>query len=161
MNTNLPLVPRTSDGPTWSNGWGATGVHLDMIAKQYKNGKRKGQKQHWNGVKNGLEQGQKRVLNGIKNGISSNSRIWNGEEWPFFAVPHLSSRFLAVPPLFSHVFHDFGQKWEKTGAQKWRNGNGENAFLSHFFPIPVFSRSLPSASLVITSLHPHKRSGRP
>ena len=42
MNTNLPLVPRTNDGPTWSNGWAATGAHLDMIAKQYKNGKRTG-----------------------------------------------------------------------------------------------------------------------
>ena len=65
MNTDLPLVPRTSDGPTWSNGWVATSVHLDMIAKQYKNGtrtvkergkngKRKRQERHWNGVKNGF-----------------------------------------------------------------------------------------------------------
>ena len=75
-----------------------------MIAKQYrngtrtgkergKNGKKTGKKTGWNGVKNGLERGPKRVLNGKKNGISPNSTIWNGEERPFFAVPHLSCRF--------------------------------------------------------------------
>ena len=151
MNTNLPLGPRTSDGPTWSNGWAATGAHLDMIAKQYRNGTRTGKERgkngKKNGVKNGLERGPKRVLNGKKNGISPNSTIWNGVERPFFAVPHLSCRFLAVPPRFSPVFHDFGQKREKTGAQKWRNGKGKNAFLSRFFPVPVFSRSLPGTSL--------------
>ena len=53
MNTNLPLVPRTSDGPTWSNGWAATGAHLDMIAKQYKNGTRTGKERGKNGKKTG------------------------------------------------------------------------------------------------------------
>ena len=122
-----------------------------MIAKQYKNetrmgkergknGKRKGQEWHWNGVKNGLEWGQKWVLNGIKNGISPNSRIWNGEERLFFAVPHLSSRFLAVPPLFSCVFHDFGQKREKKrvpkngGTGKERTRSFPVSFRSHFLP---------------------------
>ena len=37
---------------------------------------------------------------------------------------------------------------KKTGAQKWRNGKGKNAFLSRSFPVPVFSRSLPGTSLV-------------
>ena len=37
---------------------------------------------------------------------------------------------------------------KKTGAQKWRNEKGKNAFLSRFFPVPVFSRSLPGTSLV-------------
>ena len=129
MNTNLPLVPRTSDGPTWSNGWAATGAHLDMIAKQYKNGKKTGVervkngfgtglKTGWNGKKNGLERGQKLVLNGKKNGISPNSTIWNGVERPFFAVPHLSTVFFAVPALFSPVLDDFRQKREKKGRQK-------------------------------------------
>ena len=121
-----------------------------MGKERGKNGKRNGQERHWNGVKNGLERGQKRVFNGIKNGISPKSRVGNGEEWPFFAVPHLSSRFLAVPPLFSPVFHDFGQKGEKKGAQKWRNGKGKNAFLSRFFPVPIFYRSLPGTSLSCT-----------
>ena len=154
MNTNLPLVSRTSDGPTWSNGWAATGAHLDMIAKQYKNGTRTGKERCKNGKK---KQGKKRVGTGSKtglkrqkNGISPNSTIWNSVERPFFAVPHLSCRFLAVPPRFSPVFHDFGQKREKNGCPKWRNGKGKNAFLSHFFPVPVFSRSLPGTSLVFT-----------
>ena len=50
MNTNLPLVSGTSDGPTWSNGWAATSVHLDMIAKQYKNGTRTGKERGKNGI---------------------------------------------------------------------------------------------------------------
>ena len=65
MNTNLPLVLRTSDGLTWSNGWAGSGAYSDMIGKEYKkdqewekkggkNGKRKGQERHWNGVKNGF-----------------------------------------------------------------------------------------------------------
>ena len=136
MNTNLPLVLRTSDGPTWSNGWAATGVHLDMIAKQYKNGKRKGQERVFNGVKNGLERGPKRVLNGKKNGISPNSTIWNGVEQPFFAVPHLSCRFLAVPPRFSPVFHDFGQKREKNGCPKMEERERKERV-----PFPFLSRS--------------------
>ena len=49
----LPLVPRTSDGPTWSNGWATTGAHLDMIAKQYKNGTRMGKERGKNGKKTG------------------------------------------------------------------------------------------------------------
>ena len=53
MNTNIPLVPRTSDGPTWSNGWAATGAHLDMIAKQYKNGKKTGVERDKNGFGTG------------------------------------------------------------------------------------------------------------
>ena len=51
-------------------------------------------------VKNGIGRGQERVLKGAKmdfkrgkNGISLDLTIWNGVERPFFAVPHLSSRF--------------------------------------------------------------------
>ena len=40
------------------------------------------------------------------------------------------------------------KKGKKTGAQKWRNGKGKNAFLSRFFSVPGFSHSLPSTSLV-------------
>ena len=94
-----------------------------------------------NRVKNGLERGQKWVLNGQKNGISPNSTIWNGVERPFFAVPHLSCRFLAIPPRFSPVFHDFGQKREKNGCPKMEERERKERvpfpFLSrsHFFPI--------------------------
>ena len=65
MNTNLPLVPRTSDGPTWSNGWAATGAHLDMIAKLYKNGTRMGKERG----KNGIGTGSKTGWNGSKKGF--------------------------------------------------------------------------------------------
>ena len=147
MNTNLPLVPRTSDGPTWSNGWAATGAHLDMIAKQYKNGTRTGKK----GVKNGLERGPKRVLNGKKpesRQILQFGTAWNGRSSPFHIFP-------AVFGPFRLVFHPFfmilARNGKKTGAQKWTNGKGKNAFLSRFFPIPVFSRCLPGTSLAPTS----------
>ena len=160
MNTNLPLVPRTTDGPTWSNGWAATGAHLDMIAKQYrngtrtgkergKNGKKTGQKTGWNGVKNGLKRGLKRVLNGKKNGISPNSTIWNGEERPFFAVPHLSCRFWAVPPRFSPVFHDFGQKREKNGCPKMEERERKERVS---FPFLSRSRFFPFRSAHMSTL---------
>ena len=155
MNTNLPLVLQTSDGPTWSNGWAATGAHLDMIAKQYRNRTRTGKERGKNGKKGGKKgvgMGSKMGFKRQKNGISPNSTIWNGEERPFFAVPHISCRFWAVPPRFLPVFHDFDQKREKTGAQKWRNGKGKNAFLSRFFPVPVFSRSFPGTCLTCTVL---------
>ena len=143
MNTNLPLVPRTSDGPTWSNGWAATGAHLDMIAKQYKNGTRTEKERG----KNGKKRGKKRVGTGSetgfkrqKKGISPNSTIWNGVERPFFAVPHLSCPFLPVPPRFSPLFCDFGQKREKNGCPKMEERKRKERvpfpFLScsHFFP---------------------------
>ena len=139
MNTNLPLVLRTSDGPTWSNGWAATGAHLDMIAKQYKNGTRMGKERG----KNGKKRGKKRVGTGSemglkrqKNGISPNSTIWNGVERPFFTVPHLSYRFLAVPPRFSPVFHDFGQKREKNVCPKMEERERKERI-----PFPFLSRS--------------------
>ena len=148
MNTNLPLVPRTSDGPTWSNGWAATGAHLDMIAKQYKNGTRTGKERGKNRKKwgkkwvgTGSETGFKRQ----KNEISPNSTVWNGMERPFFAVPHLSYRFLAVPPRFSPVFHDFGQKREKKRVPK-NGGTGKEgtrsfpvSFPFPFFPVPCLA----------------------
>ena len=90
--------------------------------------------------KNGLERGQKLVLNGKKNGISPNSTIWNGVERPFFAVPHLSTVFFAVPALFSPVLDDFRQKREKKGRQKMEERERKERvpfqFLSrsHFFP---------------------------
>ena len=143
MNTNLPLVPQTSDGPTWSNGWATTGAHLDMIAKHYKNGTRTGKERG----KNGKKRGKKRVGTGAetgfkrqKTGISPNSRIWNGEERLFFAVPHLSCLFLAVPPLFSPVFHNFGQKQEKKRVPK-NGGTGKERkrFFPVSFPFPDFT----------------------
>ena len=82
-----------------------------MIAKQYKKGTRMGVARGKNGFgtgsrtclergKNGVGMGGKWVLNSIKNGISPDSTIWNGVERPFFAVPHLSRLFFAVPLFF-------------------------------------------------------------
>ena len=71
-------------------------------------------------------------------------------ERPFFAVPHLSTVFFAVPALFSPVLDDFRQKREKKVVKKWRNGKGKKRVLSSFFPVPVFSRSFPRTSLVGT-----------
>ena len=143
MNTNLPLVPQTSDGPTWSNGWAATSAHLDMIAKQYKNGTRTGKERGKNekkGGKNRLERGPKRVLNGkktesrqiresrtAKNGRSSPFHIFLAVFWPFHLV-------------FHPFFHDFGQKREKNGCPKMEERERKERvpfpFLSHshFFP---------------------------
>ena len=129
-----------------------------MIAKQYNKGTRTGVERGKNGfgtgsitgwkrVKTGLERGQKWVLNGIINGISPDSTIWNGVEWPFFAVPHFSSLFFAVPPLFSPVFDDFFQKGEKKVVKKWRNGKGKKSVLSNFFPVPLFFPFLSQAHL--------------
>ena len=84
-----------------------------------------GQEREKKGARTGKKRGRKRVGTGSetgfkrqKNGISPNSTIWNGVERPFLAVPHLSCRFLAVPPRFSPAFHDFGQKREKNGCPK-------------------------------------------
>ena len=129
-----------------------------MIAKQYKNGTIIGVERGKNGFGTGsrtsLERGIKRVGTGAKtgfkwekNGISPNSTIWNDVEQPFSAVPHLPSLFFAVPSLFSPVFDDFHEKPEKKVVKKWKNGKGKNAFLSSFFPIPVFSLSFPGTSL--------------
>ena len=154
MNTNLPLVPRTSDGPTWSNGWAATGAHLDMMAKQYKNGTRMGKERG----KNGKKRGKKRVGTGSETGFKwqkTESRqilqfgtAWNGRSWPFHIFPVVFWPFRLV---FHPFFMILARNGKKTGAQKWRNGKGKNAFLSRFFPIPVFSRSLPGTSLVTIS----------
>ena len=116
--------------------------------KGAKTGLERGKKRVGTG-KNGLERGQKLVLNGIKNGISPNSTIWNGVERPFFAVPHLSSIFFAVPALFSPVFDDFRQKREKKGRQKMeeRERKEERVPFQCSFPVPIFSRSFHSAHL--------------
>ena len=78
MNTNLPLVPRTSDGPTWSNGWAATGTHLGVIAKQYKNGTRTGVERGKNGFgtgsRTGLERGKNRVRTGAKTSLKQQKK---------------------------------------------------------------------------------------
>ena len=91
-----------------------------------------GKKRGKNRVGTGSETGFKRQ----KNGISPNSTIWNGEERPFFAVPHLSCRFGAVPPRFSPVFHDFRQKREKNGCPKMEERERKERV-----PFPFLSRS--------------------
>ena len=105
-----------------------------------------GQEREKKGARTSLERGKKRVgtgakwvFNSIKNGISLNSRIWNGEERPFFIVPHLSSRFLAVPPLF-HPFFMILARNGKKGCPKMeeRERKERVPFLflsrSHFLP---------------------------
>jgi len=98
-----------------------------------------------------LERGQKLVLNGKKNGISPNSTIWNGVERPFFAVPHLSTVFFAVPALFSPVLDDFRQKREKKGRQKMEERERKERV-----PFQFLSRSrfFPFLSTHISSPHP-------
>ena len=101
----------------------------------------------WKGARTGKKRGKKRVGTGAetgfkrqKNGISPNSTIWNGVERPFFAVPHLSTVFFAVPALFSPVLDDFRQKREKKGRQKMEERERKETrsfqFLSRsrFFP---------------------------
>ena len=95
-------------------------------------GKERGQEREKNGARRALERGQEWVLNGIINGISPDSTIWNGVERPFFAVSHLSSRFFAVPPLFSPVFHDCSKKGEKRVPKNGGMGKERKAF----FPVP-------------------------
>ena len=101
--------------------------------------------------KTGLKRGKKRVGTGAKTGLERykkrNLAKFENLEWrrttvlrPFFTVPHLSSRFLAVPPFFSPVFHGFGQKGEKDGCPKTEERERKERipfpFLSrsHFFP---------------------------
>ena len=147
-----PSGPRTGDDPTWSNGWAATSVHLDMIAKQYKKGTRTGAERGkngfgigsrtvWKGVKNGLERGQKLVLNGTKNRISSDSTIWNTVERPFFAVPHLSSLFSPFQPFFHPFLMIFAKNGKKRssknrGTGKERKTSFPVSSLFPFFPFP-------------------------
>ena len=152
MNTNLPLVPRTSDGPTWSNGWAATSARLDMIAKQYKNGTRtgveRGKNRFGTGSRMGLERGKKRVGMGAKtgfkrqkNGISPNYTLWNGVERPFFAVPHLSTVFLPFQPFLHPFLTIFAKNGKKRSSKNGGTGKERTRsfqFLSRsvFFPFP-------------------------
>ena len=68
-------------------------------------------------------------------------------ERPFFAVPHLSTVFFAVPGLFSPVLDDFRQKREKKGRQKMEERERKERvpfqFLSRsrFFPFLCLSSS--------------------
>ena len=81
-------------------------------------------------------------------------------ERPFFAVPHLSCRFLAVPPRFSPVFHDFGQKQEKNGCPKMEERERKERvsfpFLSRsrFFPFRSAHMSSPHAVQVALATDP-------
>ena len=127
-----------------------------MIAKQYRNrtrtGKERGKNGKKNGVKNGLERGLKRVLNGKKTEsrqILQFGTARNGRSSPFHIFPAVFGPFR---PVFHPFFTILARNGKKTGAQKWRNGKGKNAFLSRFFPVPVFSRSLPGTSLVHTGV---------
>ena len=139
-------------------------MFLDMIDEQYKKdqerawkGKKgfgKGQKRVGNRARTALEQDQERVLKGTKigfkrykNEISPNSRICKGEEWPHSLFLHFSSRFFSVPPLFSPVFHDLGQKQEKKCQQMEERERKEK------FSFLFFSRSrfLPFLSKHISS----------
>ena len=135
MNTNLPLVPRTSDGPTWSNGWAATSTHLDLIAKQYKKGTRTGKGRGKNGIGTGSRTGFKREKMGFKQYKSPNLAKFENLEWRRTAVLRCSTSFQPVfwPfRLFSPFFHDFGQKREKRVPKN--GGTGKERM--HFFPVP-------------------------
>ena len=136
MNTNLPLVPRTSDGPTWSNDWAVTGASrydCKALQERGKNGKRKGQERHWNGVKNGLERGQKWVLNGIKmesRQIRESGMAKNGRSSPFHIFPAVFWPFR----LFFHLFFMILARYGKKRVPK-NGGTGKER--TRFFPISL------------------------
>ena len=152
MNTNLPLVLRISDGPTWSNGWATTNAHLDMIARQYKNGKRKGQEQGKNGVKNGLEWGKKRVGTGAKTGFKRYKK-WNLAKFENLerrrtAVLRCSTSFLPFFGRSASFFTRFSRFWPETGKngcpkmeERERKERVPFPFLSysHFFTVPCLA----------------------
>ena len=149
MNTNLPLVPRISDGPTWSNGWAATSAHLDMIAKQHKNGTRTGVGRGKNGFGTGsrtsLERGKKRVGTGAKTGFKRHKK-WNLAKFYNLkrrgtAVLRRSTsfqHFFAVPALFSPVLDDFRQKREKRSLKNGGTGKERTRSFPVSFPFPFF-----------------------
>ena len=118
----------------------------------------------WKGSKTGLERDKKRVGTGKKTGWNG-GRNWflNGKKkrnLPKFynlerrgtAVLRRSTSFHRFFSPFQPFFHPFLTIFAKNGkkkvVKKWRNGKGKNAFLSSFFPVPVFSRSFPRTSLV-------------
>ena len=63
----------------WSNGWAATGVHLDMIANQYKKEARtsveRGKNGFGKGSRTGLEKGKNRVGMGAKTGKKGRQKM--------------------------------------------------------------------------------------
>ena len=142
MNTNLPLVPRTSDGPTWSNGWAETGAHLDMIAKQYKNrtrtGVERGKNRFGTGSRMGLERGKKRVGTGAKTGFKWQKKesrqilqfgtVWNGRSSPFHIFPPF---FL----LFQLFFHPFLTIFTKNGKKRSSKNGGTGKERTRSFPV--------------------------
>ena len=136
-----------------------------MIAKQHRNGKKTGVERGKNGKKTGKKRvgtgkkrvgtGQKLVLNGKKTGISPNSTIWNGVERPFFAVPHLSTVFFAVPALFHTVLDDFRQKREKKVVKNGGTGKEETRsfqFLSRSRFLPFLSTHISTVGFVCYAL---------
>ena len=142
MNTNLPLVPRTGDGPTWSNGWAATGAHLDMIAKQYKNGTRMGKERGKNGKKggkNGLERGKKRVGTGAKTGFKRYKK-WNLAKFENLerrrtAVLRCSTSFQPFFGRSASFFTRFSRFWPETGKKRVPKNGGTGKERTRFFPV--------------------------
>ena len=129
-----------------------------MIAKQYKKGTRtgveRGKNRFGTGSRTGLERGkklvergQKLVLNGIKNRISPDSTIWNAVEWPFFAVPHLSSLFSPFQPFFHPFLTIFAKNGKKRSSKNRGTERKEKRsfqFLSHSHFFPFLSRNISS-----------------
>ena len=77
------------------------------------------------------------------------------QEQPHGLFQDLSSRFFTVPPLFSPVFHDFGQKGEKSAKKMEERERKEK----RSFPFLSRSRFLPSflgTSLTVTYRFPHE-----
>ena len=133
-----PTGPRTSDDQTWSNGWAATGTHLDMIAKQYKKEARTGAERGKKGVWNGVETGAKM---GFKWHKKQNLARFDNLKRRGTAVLCRSTSFqpfFAVPPLFSPVFDDFRQKWEKRSLENGGTGKERKVFFPVSFPFLFF-----------------------
>ena len=70
----------------------------------------------------------------------------NGRSLPFHIFPAV---FLAVPPLFSPVFHDFGQKRQKRVPKNGGTGKEKMRSFPVSFPFPFFYRSLPGTTLLV------------
>ena len=151
MNTNLPLVLRTSDGPTWSNGWVGSGAYLDMIGKQYKEDheqEKKGARTVKERVKNGIgtgsrtgfKSGQKWVLN-VKKTESRQIREFgkgkNGPAASFHIFPAIFLPFCLFFHLFLMILAKNGKK--RVPKMKERERKERVSFPFPFFTFPFLA----------------------
>ena len=112
----------------------------------------------------GVQERPGMVLERDKNGIGTGPRTgfkrykkWNLTKFENLERGRTTPRplstsfqlFVAVPPLFSPVFHDFGQKRDKRVPKFWGTGKERKAFFPVSFPFPFFYHSFPGTSLAV------------